>query len=299
MALKEEIQELEALIKGEDDATMKEMYQEMLDEKKAELGTTPTKSEDKPKKEKKTTAKKDGKMRFVFEKKVEGGKEVDVIEAMTQETAESVAEEGFEFVKVITRGRAPKKGFVADAKPKGKRGRPAKTTTKATKTKTETADEMAKRLGLSKAECEKLLEKYDRESQKRKSRVAGRKKAGKSAELSVDESLENEAEIIENKVDKKAPTKRQVQKSTKSITKVVQELIGKMNADIEAKVAEIDNLIEELYKLRSELEASKKARGGMFGKGGKTDSDKEDDLIPVVRYFFEDEPFEYGRGGNS
>jgi hypothetical protein len=312
MALKDDIKELKELIAVETDAEEKAMLQEMLDEMEAELkaeGGSEEKKEEK-KSEKKTSTKKkttdtDKKKRFVFEKKVEGGKEVAVIEAMTQEEATDSSEEGFEFVKVITRGRAPKTGFIADEKPKGKKGRPAKAKSEKkedkkdmTPLKDETAEEMAKRLNVSKEDCEELIQRYEKEAMARKKRVESRKKAGKTTELSVDESLENEAEIIENKVEKKAPTKKQTQKATKSITKILKELVTEMQGNVDEKVSTIDKMIAELEKVKAELVASKKARGGMFGKGGKTKED-ETPMIPVVRYFFEDEPQEYGKGGNS
>mgnify|MGYP001161396105 CR=1 FL=1 len=113
-AVKEKIEKLKATEKSpKEEVKVQESVEEVVEEK--------------PKKTRKPRAKKAAPKpkkatRFVFEKKVEGGKEVKVIEAMSEaEAKEAMEGADFEFVKQITRGRSPREGFVADKKAPAKK----------------------------------------------------------------------------------------------------------------------------------------------------------------------------------
>lgn len=121
--------------------------------------------EAKPKKERKPRAKAAPKAkakkpsRFVFEKKVDGGKEVKVVEAMTEEEAkEAMGGTDFEFVKQITRGRSPREGFVADKKAPAKKKEADKPKRKPRATKEERTS-MAKAAGMSESRAQKISQK--------------------------------------------------------------------------------------------------------------------------------------------
>lgn len=121
--------------------------------------------EAKPKKERKPRAKSAPKAkakkptRFVFEKKVDGGKEVKVVEAMTEEEAkEAMGGTDFEFVKQITRGRSPREGFVADKKAPAKKKEADKPKRKPRATKEERTS-MAKAAGMSESRAQKISQK--------------------------------------------------------------------------------------------------------------------------------------------
>jgi hypothetical protein len=92
--------------------------------------------------------------RHVFEKKVEGGKEVKVVMATSEDLAkEAMQDSGFDFVKTITRGRSPKEGFVADAKPKKAKSKKPERATRASRA------EMAQAAGMTPEKAEKVAEK--------------------------------------------------------------------------------------------------------------------------------------------
>ena len=92
--------------------------------------------------------------RHVFEKKVEGGKEVKVVMATSEDLAkEAMQDSGFDFVKTITRGRSPKEGFVADAKPKKAKSKKPERATRASR------EEMAQAAGMTPEKAEKVAEK--------------------------------------------------------------------------------------------------------------------------------------------
>lgn len=120
---------------------------------------------EKPKKERKPRAKAEPKAkpkkasRFVFEKPVDGGKEVKVVEAMTEaEAKEAMDGTDFDFVKQITRGRSPREGFVADKKAPAKKKEAEKPKRKPRASKDERTS-MAKAAGMSETRAKKISEK--------------------------------------------------------------------------------------------------------------------------------------------
>ena len=120
-----------------------------------------------PKAEKAAPAAKES--RHVFEKKAEGGKEVKVVKATSPAQAkEAMKGSGFEYVREIKRGRAPKEGFIADAKPKRPRAKakPARASkasreamAKSSGTSAEKAEKVSKAVGQAKKRGRKPLDK--------------------------------------------------------------------------------------------------------------------------------------------
>ncbi len=105
-----------------DAAEKKQASQSATEEAEAKA----TKPASKAKKASKKSVKSSGDVRHVFEKKVEGGKEVKVIVASDEtEAMDKLGDDSFTFVKVITRGRSPKEGFVADKKAPTKKSKSA------------------------------------------------------------------------------------------------------------------------------------------------------------------------------
>ncbi len=129
----------------------------------AEAEEKATKPASKAKKAPKKSVKSSGDVRHVFEKKVEGGKEVKVIVASDETEAKGkLGDDSFTFVKVITRGRSPKEGFVADKKAPAKKAKsapksksaPAKRASK--KDRTEVAKEAGMTAERAKKESDKV-----------------------------------------------------------------------------------------------------------------------------------------------
>ena len=117
---------------------------------------TPVKKERKPRAPRKPRAEKPAptakESRHVFEKKVEGGKEVKVVKATSPEQAkEAMKGSGFEYVREIKRGRAPKEGFIGAAKPKR-----VKAKAKPARASKASREAMAKSSGASAEKSEKV-----------------------------------------------------------------------------------------------------------------------------------------------
>ena len=129
-----------------------------------------TKKAKAPRKPKATKSASGKEKRHVFEKEVEGGKEVKVVMATSPELAkEAMQESGFEFVKTITRGRSPKEGFIATGKAKKTKAKTPERASKATR------ESMAKDAGMTAEKAEKVASKVA--SSKKRGRKPMEKKA--------------------------------------------------------------------------------------------------------------------------
>tara|TARA_B100001057_G_scaffold110717_1_gene108740 strand:+ start:1811 stop:3649 length:1839 start_codon:yes stop_codon:yes gene_type:complete len=147
-----------------------------------------TKKAKAPRKPKATKSASGKEKRHVFEKEVEGGKEVKVVMATSPELAkEAMQESGFEFVKTITRGRSPKEGFIATGKAKKTK---AKTPARASKA---TRESMAKDAGMTAEKAEKVASKVA------SSKKRGRKPMDKKAFL-FEMPLKTQAGKVKRKV---------------------------------------------------------------------------------------------------
>jgi hypothetical protein len=147
--------------------------------------------------------------RHVFEKQVEGGKEVKVVMASSADLAkEAMQESGFEFVKTITRGRSPKEGFIPSGKVKKTKG--TKRASKATR------DDMAKEAGMTPEKAEKVSEKVA------KAKKRGRKPMDKQAYL-FEMPLKTQAGKVKRKV-VTATSEASAQKSAGKNYTLVKEL---------------------------------------------------------------------------
>jgi hypothetical protein len=177
---------------------------------------------EKPKKERKPRAKAEPKAkpkkasRFVFEKPVDGGKEVKVVEAMTEaEAKEAMDGTDFEFVKQITRGRSPREGFVADKKAPAKKKEAEKPKRKARASKDERTS-MAKAAGMSETRAKKISEKVATGKKR------GRKPMDKEAWL-FEMPLKTQAGKVKRKI-VKATNEKAAIKSAGTSYKLVRKL---------------------------------------------------------------------------
>ena len=147
-----------------------------------------TKKAKAPRKPKATKSASGKEMRHVFEKEVEGGKEVKVVMATSPELAkEAMQESGFEFVKTITRGRSPKEGFIATGKAKKTKAKAPARASKATR------ESMAKDAGMTAEKAEKVASKVA------SSKKRGRKPMDKKAFL-FEMPLKTQAGKVKRKV---------------------------------------------------------------------------------------------------
>jgi hypothetical protein len=147
-----------------------------------------TKKAKAPRKPKATKSASGKEMRHVFEKEVEGGKEVKVVIATSPELAkEAMQESGFEFVKTITRGRSPKEGFIATGKAKKTKAKAPARASKATR------ESMAKDAGMTAEKAEKVASKVA------SSKKRGRKPMDKKAFL-FEMPLKTQAGKVKRKV---------------------------------------------------------------------------------------------------
>ena len=178
--------------------------------------------EEKPKRGRKPRAKAEPKAkpqkasRFVFEKPVDGGKEVKVVEAMTEaEAKEAMDGTDFEFVKQITRGRSPREGFVADKKAPAKKKEVEKPKSKPRASKKERV-EMAKAAGMSETRAERISEKVATGKKR------GRKPMDKEAWL-FEMPLKTQAGKVKRKI-VEATSEKAAIKSAGSSYKLVRKL---------------------------------------------------------------------------
>ncbi|MBH96742.1 MAG: hypothetical protein CMD87_05745 [Gammaproteobacteria bacterium] len=147
-----------------------------------------TKKAKAPRKPKATKSASGKEKRHVFEKEVEGGKEVKVVMATSPELAkEAMQESGFEFVKTITRGRSPKEGFIATGKAKKTKAKTPERASKATR------ESMAKDAGMTAEKAEKVASKVA------SSKKRGRKPMDKKAFL-FEMPLKTQAGKVKRKV---------------------------------------------------------------------------------------------------
>jgi len=177
---------------------------------------------EKPKKERKPRAKAEPKAkpkkasRFVFEKPVDGGKEVKVVEAMTEaEAKEAMDGTDFDFVKQITRGRSPREGFVADKKAPAKKKEAEKPKRKPRASKDERTS-MAKAAGMSETRAKKISEKVATGKKR------GRKPMDKEAWL-FEMPLKTQAGKVKRKI-VKATNEKAAIKSAGASYKLVRKL---------------------------------------------------------------------------
>ena len=161
--------------------------------------------------------------RHVFEKQVEGGKEVKVVMASSADLAkEAMQESGFEFVKTITRGRSPKEGFIPSGKVKKTKG--TKRASKATR------DDMAKEAGMTPEKAEKVSEKVA------KAKKRGRKPMDKQAYL-FEMPLKTQAGKVKRKV-VTATSEASAQKSAGKNYTLVKELKAGENPKVGVQAVE-------------------------------------------------------------
>ena len=113
--------------------------------------------------------------RFLFEKSVDGGKMVEVVMAESKSQAMKSIEEGFQFVRQITKGRSPKTGFIAAdaaataAPPKKQEAKPAEMPKRGRPSKKMTAEDAGIKIEDSKKRAEK--------AEKKKTKGRGRPKS--------------------------------------------------------------------------------------------------------------------------
>jgi len=207
--------------------------------------------------------------RHVFEKQVEGGKEVKVVMASSADLAkEAMQESGFEFVKTITRGRSPKEGFIPSGKVKKTKG--TKRASKATR------DDMAKEAGMTPEKAEKVSEKVA------KAKKRGRKPMDKQAYL-FEMPLKTQAGKVKRKV-VTATSEASAKKSAGKNYTLVKELTAGENPKvgvqpIEGFVAPEPKKRGRKPKAKTLEEVTEKSEAigegiGIADEVGKVDSDK-------------------------
>jgi len=232
-----DVAKMRALLAKLPDGEAKERVAEQIAKIEAESAATPPPApepeveiadvevevkEEKPKRGRKPRAKAEPKAkpkkatRFVFEKPVDGGKEVKVVEAMTEaEAKEAMDGTDFEFVKQITRGRSPREGFVADKKAPAKKKEVEKPKSKPRASKKERV-EMAKAAGMSETRAERISEKVATGKKR------GRKPMDKEAWL-FEMPLKTQAGKVKRKI-VKATNEKAAIKSAGASYKLVRKL---------------------------------------------------------------------------
>jgi len=257
--------------------------------------------------------------RFVFEQEVDGGKNVEVIFAASRDSAMEMAEDGYVFVREITRGRSPKTGFLPDeSKPtkaaasteRKKRGRPSKKIS---------ADEA----GISEEDSKKRSKKVESRKTKGRGRpkstrfflfemplkTSGKFKrkvqAASSVETAKNRIGENYVFVKEVTADKGAGTFETSLVGTEKTTAAMPTLKAqkvserKKEAVKTARKAEqstVQLTQSEVKVLKALAQALMKAK---FEKGGMTSDDWDEmfENLPVLRTQFEEETFEFEDGG--
>jgi hypothetical protein len=191
------------------------------------------------------------------------------------------------------RGR-PKGSVKSAPKKKGKRGRPAKQEKAPAKPKAKYKTE-PKSDG-SVPDCDELLKRWRERRQKAKD--MGKKRRTKPVFTKISEGVVSAVEkAIKNvpKADIKAQPVRTVKKfevlrdAADQFLKAFKSVLGEdyVKTEAEKELADLEGLISSLQE-----KYIKK-----YGDGGMMNADGDDEDMPVIRTQFEEEDYEYARGG--
>jgi hypothetical protein len=212
-----------------------------------------------------------------------------IAEMKSQLKEEAVKEEP---TKVVGKRGRPKGTTKSAPKKKGKRGRPAKQEKAPEKPKTKYKTEP--KADGSVPDCDELLKRWRERRQKAKD--MGKKRRTKPVFTKISEGVVSAVEkAIKNvpKADIKAQPVRTVKKfevlrdAADQFLKAFKSVLGEdyVKTEAEKELADLEGLISSLQE-----KYVKK-----YGDGGMADGDDED--MPVIRTQFEEEDYEYARGG--
>jgi hypothetical protein len=209
--------------------------------------------------------------------------------------------EGFENdLKNLSKSEAPKPAAEKPAAPKPAASKPAASKPAASKpaaskpaAEKPAASKSAKSISKTAAEkCRELLNQDKARKKSEEKRVTSRKKQGKPAKLTPSEVVNKTAKVVQSKVVTMDMSKREIEKLSAGFVIAIKNAIkGIMNDNqkhlfIKSIITDLNN-IDRNFKKTAEY-------GGYMADGGETEVEQEQ---MVTRGFFEDEPYEYARGG--
>jgi hypothetical protein len=204
--------------------------------------------------------------------------------------------EGFENdLKNLSKSEAPKPAAEKPAAPKPAAEKPAAPKPAASKPAAEkpAASKSAKSISKTAAEkCRELLNQDKARKKSEEKRVTSRKKQGKPAKLTPSEVVNKTAKVVQSKVVTMDMSKREIEKLSAGFVIAIKNAIkGIMNDNqkhlfIKSIITDLSN-IDRKFKKTAEY-------GGYMADGGETVVEDEQ---MVTRGFYEDEPYEYARGG--